>query len=335
MVNLYDEDTSIFVRTAPARWRRIATVCLGIGVVLLAFLVGAALIPVFPFTLLEHFRIQYAAFGLFLVVCAAGLRSGPWFDAALITTLVTVILLVPGLRSAPRPLPANGVAIRVLLLNVHTSNKSTAKVEKLIRDTNPDVVALVEIDRAWATALAPVLASYGGRIEHTRPDNFGLGLYARGRVEGAVESVGSDLPTIVAGVAIGEATFSMVVTHPLPPVSSARYGEHRDQLEAVAAVVGTLPAPVIVAGDLNATPWSRPFARLVGATGLCDTRNGFGVGATFPTYNVLARVPIDHVLVSCSIGVADRRVERDVDSDHFPVVVDLVVRSCPHGRWCD
>jgi hypothetical protein len=39
--------------------------------------------------------------------------------------------------------------------------------------------------------------------------------------------------------------------------------------------------------------------------------------------------------VSCSVGTADRTIERDVDSDHFPVVVDLVVPACPHGRWCD
>jgi endonuclease/exonuclease/phosphatase family metal-dependent hydrolase len=37
------------------------------------------------------------------------------------------------------------------------------------------------------------------------------------------------------------------------------------------------------------------------------------------------RIPIDHMLVSCSIGVASRRIERDVGSDHLPVVVDLVI----------
>jgi len=31
------------------------------------------------------------------------------------------------------------------------------------------------------------------------------------------------------------------------------------------------------------------------------------------------------VLVSCSIGVRSRRIERDVGSDHLPVLVDLSV----------
>ena len=54
-----------------------------------------------------------------------------------------------------------------------------------------------------------------------------------------------------------------------------------------------------------------------------DTRAGFGVQPTFPASSWLVRIPIDHVLVSCSVGVTERRVERDVGSDHLPVVVDL------------
>ena len=55
------------------------------------------------------------------------------------------------------------------------------------------------------------------------------------------------------------------------------------------------------------------------------TRAGFGVQATFPAQSRLLRIPIDHVLASCTIGVRDRVIERDVGSDHLPIVVDLVV----------
>jgi endonuclease/exonuclease/phosphatase (EEP) superfamily protein YafD len=78
-------------------------------------------------------------------------------------------------------------------------------------------------------------------------------------------------------------------------------------------------------GDLNATPWSRPFRRFVGRSGLCDSRAGFGVQASFPAASALLRIPIDHVLVSCVIGVRNRRIGRDVGSDHLPVIVDLVL----------
>jgi len=88
-------------------------------------------------------------------------------------------------------------------------------------------------------------------------------------------------------------------------------------------------------GDFNATPWSRPFRRVLTRSGMCDSRTGFGMEASFPAAAALVRIPIDHVLASCSIGVRDRHIERDVGSAHLPVVIDLVVprpRSEPGRR---
>jgi endonuclease/exonuclease/phosphatase (EEP) superfamily protein YafD len=82
---------------------------------------------------------------------------------------------------------------------------------------------------------------------------------------------------------------------------------------------------VLVMGDLNATPWSRPFRRLLRRSALCDSRAGFGVQASFPAASTLLRLPIDHLLASCGVGVRARRIGRDVGSDHLPVIVDVVV----------
>ena len=62
---------------------------------------------------------------------------------------------------------------------------------------------------------------------------------------------------------------------------------------------------------------------LVGTTGLCDTRAGFGYQGSFPASSAILRIPIDHVLVSCEVGVRARRIGPDVGSDHLPVIVDL------------
>lgn len=52
---------------------------------------------------------------------------------------------------------------------------------------------------------------------------------------------------------------------------------------------------------------------------------GFGVQTSFPSNLWLLRIPIDHVLVACAIGVDDRRIGPEVGSDHLPVITDLVV----------
>jgi endonuclease/exonuclease/phosphatase (EEP) superfamily protein YafD len=282
-------------------------------------------IPVWPCVLFEHFRVQYVECGLIIVVAGAALRLRGYFDIALIATLLNALPVASDQTTGQRPLPQNGARVRVLVLNVHTENKSYDQVRRLVADENPDVVGLVEVDQRWIDEIAPALAEYSGRIEAPRPDNFGIALYARGEVAGSTESLATPVPTVVAAVRLAETQLDVIVTHPLPPMNGAALEQQRAQLDAVAARVRIAERPVLVMGDFNATPWSRPFRRFQRASGLCDTRCGFGIQASFPASSRFLRIPIDHVLVGCSIGVLERRVGRDVGSDHLPVIVDLVV----------
>ncbi len=306
---------------AQLAWRGARAVA-SLAAVGLAVVVVATVIPVWPLELFEHFRVQYAAAGLVVVIACAGLRIRGYADAAAIAWLLDLTILVTGLRPA-RDLPS-GTPVRVLLLNVLTSSSAHADVARLIADTRPDVIGLVEVDRRWLDALAPALTSYA-RLEHPRDDNFGLALYARGTLTGDVEELGTPLPSLVAHATVDDTAVHIVLTHPLPPISAQASTDLTTQLVAVGGRARSLAAPVLVLGDFNTTPWSRPFAALLSASGLCDTRDGFGIQATFPSSLAIARIPIDHVLVSCTAGVRDRRVERDVGSDHLPVLVDLVV----------
>lgn len=286
------------------------------------------LIPAWPFVLFEHFRFQYLWVGTIVVAACAALRIRGWFDAALIATLVNALWLTPDLSRAPRPIPP-GTPLRVLVLNVHTASSGFADVRDLIAATNADVIGLVEVDARWLAAVAPALASYSHRIEEPRADNFGIALYARLPMTGAAEKLGSQVPTAVATLEVTGTPLGIILTHPIPPVSAAALAEELAQLDAVAARVRATPSPVIVMGDLNATPWSRPFRDFVAATRLCDSRAGFGLQASFPAATPILRIPIDHLLASCSIGVRSRTIERDVGSDHLPVVVDLVIPTPP------
>jgi len=129
---------------------------------------------------------------------------------------------------------------------------------------------------------------------------------------------------MVGGTAVG-----VVLIHPLPPISAAALAAQVATLDAAADRVAALAMPVLVLGDFNATPWSQPFHRFQARTGLCDSRAGFGFAPSFPAASAALRIPIDHLLASCEIGVRDRRVERDVGSDHLPVVLDLVIPATP------
>lgn len=306
------------------RPRSLAVGAAAIAAVGVAASVVLPLIPAWPFVLFEHFRFQYVCVGGLIAIACSALRMWGWFDTVLIATLVNALWIVPDLSRSTRPLP-DGMPMRVLLLNVHTSSTSFADVRKLLDDVRPDVVGLVEVDARWLAELAPALTAYPQRIEQPRNDNFGVALYAKQPLTGAGEELGSLLPTIVATLDMHGTRVDIVLTHPIPPVGGAALASQVSQLSSVAKRVHTLGSSTIVMGDLNATPWSRPFRDFASASGLCDSRAGFGLQASFPAAAAVLRVPIDHVFVSCSIGVRSREIGRDVGSDHLPVIIELVI----------
>ncbi|MCA9792481.1 MAG: endonuclease/exonuclease/phosphatase family protein, partial [Candidatus Eremiobacteraeota bacterium] len=152
-----------------------------------------------------------------------------------------------------------------------------------------------------------------------RPDNFGIALLSRHEpVSLEVADYGAGVPSLLAD--FGD--FRLLATHPPPPINSSYHQMGQAHLARVAEVIEG--SPLILAGDLNATSWSPPLHRLEKA-GLVNSRRGFGVLTTWPTHPLFLRIPIDQVLVSPTIGVADCRVGPDLGSDHLPLVVDFTL----------
>ena len=174
-----------------------------------------------------------------------------------------------------------GTPLRVLLLNVHTSSTTYEQVRRLIADERPDVVALLEVDGRWLGEFEPALVGYPEQIEHPRTDNFGLALYARRPLRGEVESLGSELPTLVAHLTLQRTQLAMVLTHPIPPVGQEPDERNATQLAAVGRRAHALGSRVVLLGDFNATPWSTPFLRLRNATGLAIRAPGSGCRPRF------------------------------------------------------
>lgn len=310
--------------------RRLVAAATALAVAGFVVVIAASFVPRYPCALLEHFRPQLALGGIVVAAAAGGVALGlqwldaRWLDAAMVALLVDACVIVPDLASARREV-GEGASVRVLVVNVLSSAEGYDEVRRLIERERPDLVGLIEVTPGWLRELAPALAAYPARIEAPRTDNFGMALYARGALAGGAEYLETTLPAILAEAVIGEVRLGVALLHPHPPLTEARRVEQLRHFDAVAARVHDLGAPFVVMGDLNATPWSRAYARLRGAIGACDTRAGFGAQATYPAGGGLLGIPIDHVLVACAIGVRDRRVGPDVGSDHLPVAVELVV----------
>lgn len=299
------------------RIARVVAACAVVGVIAVWL---AALVPSYPLNLLEHFRLQYTFVALLVVVATAAVRLPRWFGAACVGFLVHLLWIAPAFPERVRAVPANARTLRVLSLNVLMTNRHYDEVRALIDDLQPDVIGLIEVDQRWLDALAPVLVGYPGRIEHPSSDFNGLALYSRTPLTGTPELLGGDHASLV-----GETRgLHIIATHTETPTSRRGLASQHRQIVAVAARMRAFDGPAIALGDFNTTPWSRAFRLFVDESGGCDSRAGFGVQATWPSSSRILRIPIDHVITSCSMSVADRWIGPDVGSDHLPVVVDLM-----------
>lgn len=280
--------------------------------------------------LFAHFRMQYLGGLLFIAgLLAVGRR---WRPAAVMLAFALVNLAtVAPLYLAPRgrPLPDDAPTARAMLLNVHTDNRNTAAVLAVIERFDPDLLVLEEIDAGWLERLEPLDERYPHRIVQTRRDNFGIGLFARAPLGDArIVRIGDAfVPSVVARVPVGGSTITVFGTHPPPPGSRRTTAWRDDQLSKLPTFLAGQPGPLLLLGDLNATPWSHPFRRFLRESGLRDSARGHGWQPTWPARNPLFWVPIDHALHSDEIVILDRTVGPAVGSDHRPLVIDFAVRA--------
>ena len=230
--------------------------------------------------------------------------------------------------STPRPATEAGPerpSLSLVSVNVLTSNRDTQAVLDYVRGRDPDVAIVLEVNAAWARALDGLSDRRPHSITQPREDNFGIALFTKQppREHRIMEFGDAGVPTIVATFADPAGAYTVIATHPVPP-KGPDYTRDRDaQLLAIAEFVAASPLPCIVAGDLNATPWSAAFRDLVTRGSLVDSALGRGVQATWNARAWAPRIPIDHVLVPPGTAVLRRAVGPDVGSDHFPVEAEI------------
>ena len=262
--------------------------------------------------LAAHWQLLYAPLWLALCLLCA-LRSGRWL-------LLAPFALLP-LWSASARLPYDdGIAPELIVVaaNVHAGNRDPGPLVAWLRAQPADVVVISELTPEYAEALMRQLGDdYPHRALSPRSSPFGIGILSQ-RVLYRTRAVSDgEARTIVATVRAGQRTTRILAAHPMPPLAPEWHGK-RDRLLRIAGE--TADTPLIVAGDLNATPWS---TALIGAgrhgllrtTGFAPTWPGLGRGAI--------GIPIDHVLASghWRRGMSSRGP--DIGSDHLPVRVAL------------
>ncbi len=282
---------------------------------------AGGLVPAFD--VLASFLPLFGAATL-LGLLLAWRRPGWTISAALFGLVPVAIAVVP---EWTRDIPGAGAGapeLRLLTHNVRVSNRNPADTAQAIIDARPDVVTLQEVDGSFRPMLA-ALSQYFPYATRC-PPGCDLAILSRWPIEDSdyflKDAGGRKIGPAMLWARIagpGEPPFTTVTLHYPRPTSRDQAVRRRDVARALVRIDRD---PLIVAGDMNLTPWAaamreqdRAFAPLTRMTRALPSWP-----RAFPV------LPIDQLYAGPDWGLVSARRLPATGSDHVPLLVTLARR---------
>ncbi|MEQ1950677.1 endonuclease/exonuclease/phosphatase family protein [Mesorhizobium yinganensis] len=285
----------------------------------------------------SHFRAHLAALmGIAALPLFATrfLKVGAVFVLAAILAFATTSGTVPvaglGMKYGPlHPLDPERPVYKLLQLNLRYDNQTPERVLSMIGQIRPDVVMLEEVSDLWGAKLELLKAAYPFRILCPYPKKLsGVAILSRRPfAEGTSPSCDGRGVFALATINFGGTSADIAALHlgwPWP------YPQHWE-IGGLTPYFQRIGETAILAGDLNAVPWSQATSRVAEAGGLTLMPSP---GATWFPFGVpeslrFAGLPIDNVLAKGGVEIHSIRTLDSVGSDHLPVLVEFSLKPKP------
>ena len=289
-----------------------------------------------PLEFFPPFRLQYLVILTVLFFGAAITHRSVHAIVFGVAALVNLFVIAPSFpcESATQNFD-NDSRFRVATVNVASFNERYSLVSDFLRNTVPDIVLLVEVTPAWLRGLSKITRRYPHSVIVPRDDSYGLALFSVLPLENTriVNVADIPVPSVITSVSIDQEDLTLIGTHLLaPPKKQDILGRNR-QLAALRLITENIAGPMLLLGDLNVSPWSPHFRKLISGTRLRNThcvRRSIG---TWPAWLPPLSIPLDHCLITPELAILSRMTGPFVGSDHYPVIVDLVL--VPPGDRAD
>jgi len=223
-------------------------------------------------------------------------------------------------------------SIKILTSNVLMPNRSADKLITLIDRHKPDVVVTLETDTWWQEALESLHDVYEYSLAIPQDNLYGMHVYSSLPIKDPAiyYLIQEGIPSISCEIMLDDNTpIKCFFVHPAPPSPTENeYSTSRDkELLLIANVVEPEHIPTIVTGDLNDVAWSPTTRAFRKVSGLQDPRIGRGFFNTFHADYKCLRWPLDHIFHSDHFAVLSIHRLPSIDSDHFPLLSELILKS--------
>lgn len=273
--------------------------------------------------LAAHWQWLYVIVGI--VSGAMLLQRGSRLPVALVAVLVCtgwISASEPAPRAATTSLPH----LTIASANLEVGKADLDALRRWADGRGADVLILQEVNEASARVIAQ-WTDYPYQLVTHEEGPFGLAVLSRHALTDTemLESIEQPLRyrTFVSwqGQRVG-----ISAIHPMPPISPMYHERRAQMLQEEARWASSVTSPSIVAGDLNATPWSSAMRGVVPE----GFRRATGLQPTWP--GILPVIPIDHILTSEAWQIITSGVGPGIGSDHRPVIAVLSLnRTATHG----
>jgi endonuclease/exonuclease/phosphatase (EEP) superfamily protein YafD len=220
--------------------------------------------------------------------------------------------------------------IKLLTINVYQHNERYDLTLQRIQEVKADVVYLLETDKEWMQAVQPIKKDYPYFIEVPQDNTYGLLFYSKfPMINQSINYwIDETIPSIMVDLKIKDEIVRLYGIHPTPPVPQEN--PESTERDAEILIVGKksdeFKGPSIVFGDLNDVAWSHTTRLFLRISKMLDPRIGRGMFNTFHAKYWFTRWPLDHFFVSSHFRLIDMKVEKSVQSDHFPISIDLSIQ---------
>ncbi len=218
--------------------------------------------------------------------------------------------------------------IRVVVSNIEQENSHYERWMSTIRQADPDLLIVLEINDRWVTAVSSLVDKFPHQVIQPQDNWYGMMLLSKYPIESSKVHflVQDDIPSIDATIRLAdEQSIRVVGVHPRPPepIRDTDATARDAELMLWGRELEEESRPVIIGGDLNDVAWSETTRLFMRISGLLDPRRGRGFFNTFNANHWWMRFPLDHIFHSTHFAVRGIKRLPNVGSDHFPIQIDL------------
>ena len=206
-------------------------------------------------------------------------------------------------------------------LNLDKS-KELKKLKQIIINEKPDIILFQETNLNFINSLKKLNLNYTYQVQ---PNKF---------VQNTESIILSKYPilkndnilhnSILTKIIINKTEINFLTPHLHSGLNQERFNLARKQIEILKLIKEDISDNIILMGDLNMTPVSYRFNRLLEDLKLHTYSSFYKQTFTWPAYlPYILGIQIDHVLYSKNFKMISKKTTNSPGSDHRPLIVDL------------